>query len=177
MNPIVHGELAWLVAQKLNSRRDRALVTAAGLLPDLDGLTILVSEDAYARWHHLLTHGVIAAGVICGLLAAVANEKARVLGFALAAFHLHLVCDLAGSGAGWPIFYLVPFSEAPLAWQGGWELASWQNSTIGMAATLLCLGCALPFGRTMVELFSLKADAAVVKTIRARFSRVPQTPG
>jgi inner membrane protein len=173
LNPIVHGELAWLVAQKLKSRRDRWLVTAAGLAPDLDGLTILVSEDAYGRWHHLLTHGFISAGVICGLLAVAANERLRVLALALVAFHLHLVCDLAGSGLGWPIYYFVPFSEMPFEWSGGWELASWQNSTIGMAATLVCLACALPFGRTVVELFSLKADAAVVKTIRARFGRQP----
>lgn len=171
MNPIVHGELGWLLAQKLGSRRDRALVTAAGLLPDLDGLTLALGEDAYARWHHLLTHGAIAAVAISGILAALANERGKVLLLALAAFHLHLVCDILGSGVGWPIFYLEPFASNAIGWSGGWELASWQNSTIGMAATLLCLACALRYGRTIVELFSLKADAAVVKTIRARFAR------
>ena len=170
LNPIVHGELAWLVAQKLKSRRDRWLVTAAGLLPDLDGLTILAGEDAYARWHHLLTHGVIAAAVIGATLSAFANDRLKVLLLALVAFHLHLVCDILGSGVAWPIFYLEPFAPTAFGWNGGWELASWQNSTIGMAATLLCLACALRYGRTIVELFSLKADAAVVKTIRARFA-------
>ena len=168
MNPIVHGEIGWLTGQPLSSRRDRWLVTAAGLLPDLDGLTILAGGDAYARWHHVLTHGLVAAVVICGLLAAFAQQKARVLGLALVAFHLHLVCDLAGSGVGWPIAYLLPFSDFELHWSGGWELASWQNSVIGLGVTLLCLYCAVPFGRTVVELFSVKADAAVVKTVRKR---------
>ncbi len=172
MNPIIHGEIAWLVSQKLKSRRDRWLVTAAGLVPDLDGLTILGGDDAYARWHHLLTHGFVAAAIVCGTLAIAANQRVRVLLFALIAFHLHLLCDLAGSGLGWPIFYFGPFSEVAITWSGGWELASWQNSVIGMAVTLLCLASALPFGRTVVELFSLKADAAVVKTIRARFARL-----
>lgn len=171
MNPIVHGELGWLAAQRLASRRDRWLVTAAGVLPDLDGLTILAGGDAYARWHHVVTHGLVAAVVICGALAAFAVNKRAVLGFALIAFHLHLVGDLAGSGVGWPILYLLPFGDLTLHWDGGWELQSWQNSVIGLAATLLCLFCAVPFGRTIVELFSVKGDAAVVKTVRARLGK------
>lgn len=140
-------------------------------MPDLDGLTILIGEDAYAKWHHLVTHTAICAVVISGALALFAQERSKVLLLALVAFHLHLVCDILGSGVQWPIFYLEPFSSMAFGWSGGWELASWQNSTIGMAATLACLACALKYDRTIVELFSLKADAAVVATIRARFGR------
>jgi hypothetical protein len=165
---LVHGELSWLTAQRLETRRDRWLVTAAGLLPDVDGLTILAGEDAYARWHHLLTHGLIAAIVTSLGLAVFAKQKARVLGLAFLAFHLHLLCDLLGSGVAWPIFYLEPFDSRAFGFSWGWELASWQNSVIGLAATLLCLLCAVPYRRTIVELFSLKADAQVVKTVRVR---------
>jgi hypothetical protein len=56
-------------------------------------------------------------------------------------------------------------------WGGQWDLASWQNSVIGMAATLGCLLSALWVRRTAVELFSLKADAAVTEAMRRRFLR------
>lgn len=171
MNPLVHGEIGWLTGQKLSARRDRWLVTAAGLLPDLDGLTILGGGDAYARWHHVLTHGLFAALVLCGTLAAFARQRAMVFGFALVAFHLHLVCDLAGSGVGWPILYLWPVHDFTLHWDGGWELQSWQNSVVGLVVTLVCLYCAIPLGRTVFELFSVKLDAAVVQTLRKRFGR------
>jgi hypothetical protein len=54
-------------------------------------------------------------------------------------------------------------------WDGQWDLASWQNSVIGLGATLLCLACALRYRRTIVELFSPRWDAEVVRTLRARF--------
>ena len=169
----MHGELAWLAAQKLKDRRDRLLVTLGGVLPDLDGLTLLAGEDAYGKWHHVLTHGALSAVIIAGVLTVFARQRLAVFGLSLATFHLHLLCDLAGSGPGWPIFYLWPFSSAELMWSGQWDLASWQNSLIGLAATLGVLACAMPLGRTMLELFSLQLDAKVVATLRARFGPKP----
>lgn len=171
MNPIVHAELSWLGSQKLSERRDRLLVTLGGVIPDLDGLTLLAGEEAYGEWHHVLTHGIVSAVVLSAALAAFAKRRLAVFGLAFAAFHLHLLCDLLGSGPGWPLYYLWPFSRAETYWPGQWELASWQNSLIGLAATLLVLACALPRGRTIVELFSTKADAKIVATLRKRFSR------
>ncbi|MFO0597307.1 MAG: hypothetical protein U0228_18480 [Myxococcaceae bacterium] len=171
MNPIVHAELSWLGGSRLDDRRDRLLVTLAGVLPDLDGLTLLAGEEAYGRWHHLVTHGALSSLLICGVLAAFGKRRAVVFGLGLAMFHLHLLCDLAGSGPGWPIFYLWPFSRAELMWSGQWDLASWQNSLVGLGATLAVLWCAVPLGRTAVELFSLKTDAKVVAALRARFKR------
>lgn len=171
MNPIVHAELSWLGAQKLTDRRDRVLVTLGGVLPDLDGLTLLGGEDLYGQWHHVLTHGLWSALAISTALALLAKRKLAVFGLAFAAFHLHLLCDLLGSGPGWPIYYLWPLNRDQLFWSGQWDLASWQNSVIGMGATLAVLACALPLGRTAVELFSVKVDAKVVATLRKRFSR------
>ena len=171
MNPIVHAELSWLAGVRLTERRDRVLVTLAGVVPDLDGLSLLGGVDAYAKWHHVLTHGLVAA-VVCALLFGALAKRRLIVGLlSFAAFHLHLLCDLAGSGPGWPITYLAPFSRVETMWSGQWNLASWQNSIIGLAATLAVLSCALPFGRTLVELFSAKADLKVVATLRARFSR------
>jgi membrane-bound metal-dependent hydrolase YbcI (DUF457 family) len=171
VNPVVHAELSWLGAQRLPDRRDRLLVTLAGVLPDLDGLTIVASQDLYGRWHHVLTHGFLSALLISGLLAAFARRRLAVFGLALAMFHLHLLCDLLGSGPGWPLFYFWPFDGRQWFWEGQWDLASWQNGLVGLAATLAVLGCALPFQRTIVELFSSKADAQVVAAVRQRFGR------
>jgi hypothetical protein len=171
MTPIVHGELSWLIAQGLPDRRDRAIVTIAGLLPDLDGLTLLAGEELYGQWHHVLTHGFVAAVGCVVLSAAFSVRKLAVAGLALLAFHLHLLCDLAGSGPGWPIHYLWPFSMHETMWGGQWNLGSWQNTTIGLTATIVCLSAALWRGRTPVELFSLKTDAKVVATLKARFAR------
>jgi hypothetical protein len=169
VNPIVHAELSWLGTFRLAQRRDRLLVTLAGVLPDLDGLTLLFGEEAYGKWHHVVTHGVVAAGLLTAGLTVFAHQRLRVAALAFAMFHLHLLCDLAGSGPGWPITYLWPLSMQELSWSGQWNLASWQNTVIGLSATLAVLACAVPLGRTMVELFSKAADAKVVGAMRARF--------
>lgn len=171
MNPIVHAELSWLAGARLDARRDRVLVALAGVVPDVDGLTLLAGEEAYGRYHHVFTHGLVSA-LVCGVVfGAIAKRKLVVGLLSVAAFHLHLLCDLAGSGPGWPITYLYPFSHVETMWSGQWNLASWQNTLIGLAATLGVLACALPLGRTAVELFSVTLDAKVVATLRARFRR------
>jgi len=171
VNPIVHAELSWLLAQGLPDRRDRVLVTLAGLAPDLDGLSLLGGLDAYGRYHHLLFHGAVGAAVTAAGCAALARKRGAVAALAAVAFHLHLLCDLAGSGPGWPLWYWWPFDRTEWFWSGQWELASWQNTLIGLAATALCLLSALVLRRTAVELFSLRADAAVTAAVRRRFLR------
>ena len=169
MNPIVHAELSWLMSQGLRERRDRILVTLAGLSPDLDGLSLLGGEDLYGRYHHVLSHGYVGALAVAAVCTAFARQRRAVALLSLAAFHLHLLCDLAGSGPGWPLYYFWPTSMREWFWEGQWDLASWQNSLIGMAATLACLACALRWRRTLVEVLSVRWDAQVTRALRARF--------
>lgn len=173
MSPLIHGELGWLIAQRLRARRDRVLVAVAGVAPDLDGLTLLGGEELYGEYHHVLFHGIPGALLTMGVCMALARQRLATGLLALAAFHLHLVCDLAGSGPGWPIFYFWPFSRVEWMWSGQWDLASWQNSTIGLAVTLAALACALRWRRTPVELFSPRWDTLVVATLRHRFLGEP----
>ena len=170
MSPIIHAEIGWLTAQPLMSRRDRIIVTLLSLFPDLDGLGILFGDDLYYAFHHRLCHGWPAA-LLVATVAGLLTRSGRATALTVAAFHLHVLADLVGSGPGWPVFYLWPLSEAGWlpSWQ--WELASWQNSVIGLAVTLTALGCALWLGRTPVELFSRRWDARVVQTVRRRFGR------
>lgn len=169
MHAIIHAELSWLSAQGFAARRDRVLIMVAGIAPDVDALSLLGGQEAYGRYHHVLCHGYVGALVTAAACAAFAKKKLAVAAFALLAFHVHLLCDLAGSGPGWGLSYFWPTDMKEWFWTGQWDLGSWQNSVIGMAVTTACLACALVFRRTFVEVFSLRADAKVVEALRLRF--------
>ena len=172
MHPQSHLILSWLVGQHLASRRDRVLVAWAGMAPDLDGLTLLAGEEAYGRWHHLLTHGLAAAVLCAAIVAVLARQRARVGLLALAAFHLHLACDLLGSGREWGIAYLYPASPLTLHLDFGWPLASWQNVALTATALLACVWIGAHRERTFLEALGLRrVDDAVVAVLRARFGR------
>lgn len=149
------------------------MVAWAGVLPDLDGLTLLAypfdQGEAYSRYHHLLTHSIWAALVVSALFAWLAQkgQRTRVLMLAFLAFHLHLLCDLLGSGRFWPIFYFYPLNDTMISpFSFGWELNGWQNQVIGLVtiATILVLSPRL--GRTFFEMISAKWDAIAVGVFR-----------
>lgn len=168
MSPLIHAEVGWLIAQPLQKRRDRLLVVAVAVLPDLDGAGLLISDALYENWHHRLAHGLLAAALTC-IVAGIVTRRPLGVILGAAAFHSHIAMDLAGSGPGWPILYGWPLFDTEWlpTWQ--WNLASWQNSVFGLVTTLACLGCAMPLGRTPVEIASVRADAKVVETLRTRF--------
>lgn len=182
MHPPTHALLSWLLAEAggLEHRRDRGLVLASGLLPDLDGLSILGGSECYHHWHRVLLHhglGALGIAVVC---AAAARARLRTGLLALIGAHLHFLCDYVGSagpdGSIWPIPYLVPFDLqhpgfAP-AWQ--WGLASWQNVTITVLCLLGCAHLGARRGRTFLEPLSLRMDAAVVEVLRRRWPWQPE---
>jgi hypothetical protein len=167
--------VSWLVAETGSTTpRQRAVVLAAGLVPDLDALSLIGGLEAYQAWHHTLLHNGLAAVASSVALGIAAGPPGRlaVLGRALAAFHLHLAGDLVGSagpdGSVWAIPYWEPFSATVLAWDGQWGLASWQNTafTVVLLAASAVLGARR--GRTLLEPLSARADAAVVEVLRRR---------
>lgn len=175
MHPGSHALISWLVAEvRALPYRDRLLVFAGGLLPDLDGLVILGGTELYQTWHHVILHNGLSA-VVYALLVAVCAKGSRLAAGALACvtWHLHLLCDWVGSGGPdgsvWSIPYLVPFSFRDFYCPFQWPLASWQNVSITLVAIVLSAVVALRRGRTIVEAFSRKADAQVVAALRARF--------
>lgn len=98
-------------------RGTTAAALLAGLLPDADAATYLVSADLFRRIHQLWTHNLVAAAL---LPVAVGLVVARVAGIgrgpallaAHAAMALHLVGDLIGL---WPLPLFHPFSEERIA--------------------------------------------------------------
>jgi hypothetical protein len=188
---MTHLLVGWNVSNVARlERRDRAIVTLAGVIPDIDGFGIIadfVTAQSdhplywYGSYHHLLGHNLAFGAVVAA--AALCLGKRRVLVTVLAgiSFHLHLLGDLVGSRGPdvyqWPIPYLQPFTEAwQLVWVGQWELDAWPNFAVTAALLASTLYLAWKRGSSPVELVSPRADAAFVRILRARFGE-PNTPG
>ena len=170
MHPPVHLAVSWLVGHALPERRDRRLVAWSGVVPDLDALSLLGGAAAYSQYHHVLTHGVVAAVVGTAMWAALARQKLKVAVLAFLAFHVHLLCDLLGSGGDWAVVYFYPFSRREFLTPYGWPLASPQNAVVWLVAVAAIIWAGLARGRTFAETFlPARADAAVVKTLRKLF--------
>jgi len=184
MNPASHLLLSWTVANAADiTRRDRALVTLSGIIPDIDGVGIiaeLLTENTsmpliwYSKYHHVLGHNlglslILAAAVF---LFSINRRISAVLAFV--AFQLHLLGDLVGSrgpdGYQWPIPYFFPFStDWTLSWDGQWELNAWPNILVSLLLLGITLYLAWKRGHSPLEMISLKADTALVAQLRKRF--------
>ena len=107
MNPASHFLISWTTANLAAiSRRDRILVTVAGVVPDLDGAGILfelLTENTampliwYSRYHHVLGHNLLICLILVSAAFLIGHRRWMSAMLALLAFHLHLLGDLAGS--------------------------------------------------------------------------------
>jgi inner membrane protein len=174
----------WVLANSASlGRRDRALVTLASVVPDLDGLGIVVDlvtrhtqhpTDWFATYHHSL-HILVFAVVVTGISFLISTRRWATATLVFVSFHLHLFEDLVGSrgpdGYQWPIPYLTPFSKAAdLTWRGQWALNAWPNFAITMGLLLLTFYLAWVRGFSPLEMISSEADAVFVRALRKRFS-------
>lgn len=166
-----HLVISWIIGSSLPERRDRRLVAWAGVAPDLDALALLGGPGAYSEYHHVATHCLLAGVVFTLLWTALARQRLRVAVLSLIAFHVHLICDLLGSGIDWPIVYFYPFSRHEFITPYGWPLASPQNGVVWLVAVAIALWIGIKRGRTFAETFlPAKADAALVRVLRRRLS-------
>ena len=180
---MTHLLVSWLVAAKTtNNPRDCRLATLAGLLPDADGLGLVVDvanelldhkpTHYYAQFHHYWLHGIFGAALITLTLTLFAQQRGRVALVGLLLFHLHLLCDLVGSRGPtpedlWPIFYLGPFDKDPMwIWKGQWRLDGWPNRLVSVGAFITTLAVALRTGHSFVGVFSRRADQVFVGVLR-----------
>lgn len=185
MNPITHGLSGWVLANVPGelSRRDRAIVVVASLVPDLDGAGVILdiargttgtASSVYAEYHHILCHN-LGFGVALALAAFAAGRRRMLTaGLAFAAFLLHIAGDVAGSrgpeGEQWEIPFLWPFSDSiKLAWSGQWALDSWVNVAITTVLLMLTFWLAWRRGYSPLELAGPRVDAAFVGALRNRF--------
>jgi hypothetical protein len=184
MHPVSHLLIGWVLANGAGlDKRDRMLVTVAGVVPDLDGLGVigdLLTDGTrhplylYDTYHHVLMHN-LGFGLLLTLLAALlARRKLTATGLVILSFHLHLLGDIVGSrgpdGYQWPIPYLLPFSDTwQLTWSHQWGLKAWPNVSISLVLLAITLYWTWKRGRSPLEMLSTKGDAALVQTLRVRF--------
>ena len=185
MSPVTHFLTGWVLANTAAlSRRDRALVTLAGVVPDVDGLGAIAdlltrhSEhplDWFARYHHSL-HNLGFALLVAVIAYALGNQRGKVAALAFVSFHLHLLEDVLGArgpdGYQWPIPYLMPFSRSvQVMWHGQWVLNAWPNFAITLALLFGTFCLAWQRGYSPLEMISIRADAVFVDALRKRFPR------
>lgn len=196
MSPITHLIGSWLIASvATDNPRDRKLVTLAGMLPDADGLGLLVdlvngvisgkenTFEYYQHFHHYLLHGWPGAIAVATLLASFAHQKWRVLLLCLLTFHLHLLCDLIGSRGPspsdlWAICYGEPlFSHPVWIWRGQWRLDGWQNQSVFLVVFLVALWLAARRGYSFLELAGRRVDTVFVGVLQKWRTRLhPNKP-
>lgn len=184
MSPITHFLIGWSVATSADLKlKERILVTIAGIAPDIDGAGLIIDflspqSDAPYKWwseyHHILGHN-IGFGLFLAIAAfAMSIKRCLVSCLVLISFHLHFFGDLLGAkgpdGYQWPIPYLLPFSNAwQWAWNGQWQLNSWQNFVVTFVFLLYMFYFAWKKGASPLEFISSKANTSAVDTLRLRF--------
>ena len=185
MSPVTHFFTGWVFASVVGSnKRERAVITLASVVPDLDGLGIipeLLTRQSrhpllwFSQYHHDL-HSLPFAIVVSFFAFFLTGRRWMPAMFAFVSFHLHLLADLIGSrgpdGFGWPIPYLLPFSSRwTWIWSGQWALNAWPNAALTAVLILVTLWIAIGWGFSPVEILSAAADRTVVCTLRKRFQR------
>src|SRR4051812_28095386 len=185
MSPITHFLMGWAVANSAPSltKRERAMVTCASVVPDVDGLGIIAERltqnsvhplNWWSDYHHVLGHNLGFALVVSVLAAVFASQKIKTTVLVFFSFHLHLLADLVGArgpdGDQWPIPYLAPFSkQLHLTWSGQWALNAWPNFVITGALIVITIVLACRRGFSPLEIFSWKVDSIFVSALRTRF--------
>jgi len=190
VSPITHFLAGWVIANcDHNTKRDRAIIVAASVLPDVDGLSVLIDVargrsadelEAWSSFHHTLAHNIGFALLVSVIGLLLARRRLPTALLAFFAVHLHLLGDLVGArgpdGYSWPIPYFLPFSGArEFEWSGQWALNAWPNFVITGALIAATLYLAWRRGFSPLELVSARADAAVVNTLRRRFGEPAAT--
>lgn len=185
MSPVTHFFTGWVLANcACLDRRDRAIVTLACVVPDVDGLGIipeLLTRNSahpllwFSQYHHSL-HNLGFALVVAFVAFLLAVQKWKTASLAFLSFHIHLIEDLAGSrgpdGYQWPIAYLSPFSSRlQLTWHGQWALNAWQNVVITAGLLLATFYLTWRNGFSPLEMFSQRAERAYMRVFRYRFPR------
>ncbi|MFA6029151.1 MAG: metal-dependent hydrolase [Elusimicrobiota bacterium] len=183
MNPVTHFLAGWAVGLPVDlSRRDRGVVVLASISPDIDALPIVIdlvqgrqrdSLELWSRFHHS-AHNLAFAVAVSVACMAVAERRYATAATAFVALQLHYACDIVGSrgpdGYQWPIPYLAPFSDAwqlTVPWQ--WALNAWPNVLFTIILMGIMFHSAWARGFSPVGLFSLRADQALIDTLRVRF--------
>jgi len=171
MAPGAHFVMSWLSSVPLfKERRERIILTLAGISPDIDGVGIVIDKlsggktDLYFQYHHYFGHNLFFAIFVSILAYSFANvSKLTVMFIAFLLVHLHFLCDIIGSmgpdGYHWPIYYLYPINKSlELTWSGQWELNAWPNHVIVAMLLAVSFLVAVKKQFSFIEVISPRLD-------------------
>ena len=169
-----HILAGWCVANSVPrlTAKDRLALVLASSLPDLDGLGLIWSQEAYFAVHHVWGHNVFVGTLGCLLLSLWSDHRKRSFLLGLLVFHLHLLMDFFGSGEGWGIAYFWPVSEHHFLTEAAWSLGGWQNY---LALAVLAVGSFVILRtrrRTPLEILAPVLDRAFVNVFAAPLAPV-----
>ncbi|MHC4874729.1 MAG: metal-dependent hydrolase [Planctomycetota bacterium] len=192
-----HIILSWFTAEggKVDDLTDRRLITFPGVVPDLDVIPYAAAigynwlaegmefkpamqkafDDVHSQIHHVYTHGI--GFIVITFLAVLAimlfrKKRGRDLLKVplLAGFTslMHCLCDVLASGPTWPIYPFWPFSKYAWGYKWSWTLADWPNLLLLVLFFIAARQYGVYKGRTVIEVFSVRADRWFVKLIRGK---------
>lgn len=160
MHPAAHLLAGWTLAEVAGLKaRDRALVTWASVIPDIDGLGMLIdyaiyllelpATDYYETYHRVFGHRLPAAVLFTIIGCTIVDRKFYTTILIFLSYHMHLLFDVVGSRGSnpadiWTLSYFAPISGSLIiSWEGQWPLTSWQNTTFTIFVRHLpgCPGC------------------------------------
>lgn len=141
----------------------------AAVLPDIDGIGILVDVEYYKMYHHVLGHTIF-----FGLLSAVGfaifsggkpvgQRLSYLFGIYLLMFNLHVLLDYLGSGPGWGMKYFWPLSDYHLENPYVWQLQSWQTTLSFFVLLIWMMIIAYGQKRTPLEMIAPNTDRKIVE--------------
>jgi inner membrane protein len=189
VSPITHLLASWTLSEFTGlPRRDRHLVAWCGVLPDLDGMGVLLDlahrilgraeSGWYEAYHHSLLHGLAGALLIPAILAIFGTRRIALFLWGVLAIHVHLFCDLLGSRGPtaqdiWSIPYFAPFSSAwTLSWKGQWALDAWPNLAITVSLLGFVFVRAASGGDSPLTLVSEASNGVFVSAVQYRWRRI-----
>lgn len=181
MAPQQHFVISWVLSNLgCSTRRERIVATICGVVPDIDGLGLILDKTIgrgsytyYLSWHHKAAHNLFALIMAAVVAFFICKKKVIPAIVSCSTFLCHLVCDYIGSGgqegAVWPIAPFWPLSSYELSpgWQ--WSLNDWRNTLITGIFLLAVALIVAKKHRSFLEVFSVKLDKYCIKTVEHVF--------
>lgn len=183
MAPQQHLVISWVLSNLgYDKRRDRIVATVCGVIPDIDGLGIIIDKILgdgsyyyYMSWHRKVGHSIVGVLVVAVLAYLICNRKVLPALVAGLTYVTHLLLDLVGSGGPdgdiWGSWLFWPFSEYELSVGWQWGLNSWQNTGITGAFIVMMIMIAAKKRRTVLEVISVRLDRYCIDLISRMFGR------
>jgi hypothetical protein len=173
MSPISHLLIAWIIAHIFFlDYRERRLCLIAGVIPDIDGVFILFSQDLFIKLHHTLGHWLIFGIPLAFLFSVFSKKKLKSFGAYSLAFSFHLIADIMGSD--WSVYPFGPFSEIGYSAYPTLSVESIFyviNPTVFIIVLVISLFILFKYRRTPIEFISKRWDSLVSNFLVLPFTK------